>query len=119
MAEEALVGIVAGAEPVRVRVKLGEDRIEFAETDDRRAIHHVGAVITGRFQLPGAIDALYEGDELVGPDLRPGRRIWADDRRMGDGDASELELACGVLDPASHAGIVLGQCRDRQQMEQL
>ena len=39
-------------------MRLREDWIEFAETDDRRAIHHLGAVITGRFQLPGAIDAL-------------------------------------------------------------
>src|SRR5262245_45784669 len=96
-----LLKSVAAAEPVRVRVKLREDRIEFAETDDRRAIHYLGAVIAGRFQLPGAIDALHEGDELVGPDLRASRRIWADHRRMGDGYASELELACRVLDPAS------------------
>src|SRR5262249_56554444 len=69
-------------------------------------------------QVGGAIAAVHGGDELVGGDVRTGRRIWTDDRRMRDGEASELELACRVLHPASHARIVLRKYRDRQQLEQ-
>src|SRR5262249_8280913 len=118
VAQETMVGIVAGARPVRVRVEMRGGRVEFAEPDDRRANHHPRAGSAGRVHLPRGIDALHEGDELVGPDLRASRRIWTDDRRMRDGYASELELACRVLDPASHARIVLRKGRDRQQMEQ-
>jgi hypothetical protein len=50
MAQEALVGVVPCAEPVRVGVELRKERIEFALADYRRAHRDVGAGVapTGR-----------------------------------------------------------------------
>ena len=65
VAAEALVGVVARAQPVRVGSELREDRVEFFEPVDRihrrrRPICDHGALVAGGFQLAGPIDAFQE-----------------------------------------------------------
>src|SRR6202035_2508231 len=54
VAGKALIGVVARAQTAGIGVELGERGVEFAQTDDRRAIGYIGTGIAGGFELAGA-----------------------------------------------------------------
>jgi hypothetical protein len=76
-----------------------------------------GAGIARRFQLTGAIDAFNEQRLLIGVDGSAGRRVRAHERRMWDRDAPVLKIACGILQTASHRGILLRESRRRKEVQ--
>jgi len=91
MAQQTLVAVVPSAQAIEL-YGIGKDRIELAESGDRRAIGHVGTGVAGRLQLACSFDTLVERRQLVGRDGGAGCRVRADDRRCGL-DAPILKVA--------------------------
>ena len=114
MAAEALIGIMPGAEAVRIGGELRKGRIELAQpvdgiSDDRRAFDHHRAFIAGGLELAGTQNAFEERSLLVFGDLGAGGRMIADDRRRRNLGALGLKPAAGILQAPAHAGIALGK----------
>src|SRR5579885_2753452 len=108
MTGEALVGVVARTEAVRIRVELREERINLAESGHRGAVSYVGALVTGRFELTGSENAFEERGQFVVVNRCAGGRIRADDWRMRDRNSLIFEAATRVSNTTTNTGIFLG-----------
>src|SRR5438309_1860324 len=97
------------AQTIGVRVELRKHGIQFADASHGRSVGKLGAVITGRFQLARAKNALLEGGQFVLVDR--GARSWigTDHRRMRNWNSLLLQSASGILQSASHPRILLGK----------
>src|SRR6516162_10801039 len=115
MAAEALVGVVAGSQPVRVGGELREKRVELALPGRRRPISNHGALVAGGFQLPSPVDAFHERGKFVGCYGSACRRVWTDSRRMRNLDALGLKPATGVFQAAPYPRVRLRKTRTCQQ----
>jgi hypothetical protein len=70
---KALVSVMPGAQPIRIRAKLREHRIQFAR--NRRAVDHIRAFVASGFQLAGAKNSFFEGCSFVIVDGRTSRWV--------------------------------------------
>src|SRR5882757_6700611 len=92
---------------VGVGMKLREHRVEFAQSDHRRTIGNVGAVVAGRLKLAGSLNSFQERRQFVSIDGGASGGVLADYGRMGNRNSLLLETASGVLNSAADAGIFL------------
>ena len=115
VAQKALVRIVPSAKAVGVRVELREQRIKFAQADNRTAVGHVGTCVARGFQLPSAVDAFHERDHFVLLNRGPGPRVAADQRRPRNVNSFAFQFTGGVLEAAPHPWIMLRISGSREQ----
>ena len=113
VAGEALIGIVAGAQPVRIGMELRKHRVELAGARDLRAIGEVRALVTGRLELPSTQDSLLEQFLLIVGGRGIGRWMRPDERRMRDRNPLLLKSSRGVLEAAPNSGVFLREGRHR------